>query len=378
MKYGTLMILLFMQGIAFSKPLSNPGEFNVTVQNKTTRVINLFDWHCDHGSKSESYITHVLQPGAVLPCHFKPNYFTGVEGTLKYYGGQPSGYVTIYYNNPLIGQSTYHISSQAPLYCEAVYWNPDGHILNVEITEKIPEAKPIDIGYNTNGLINGTIYWNKQDIESPAIFPVYKAFEMKAFAPTQFVPGNSSEPGTKGTYNGQQGVFTGTAAVGNILYTVDNSDQNYFKINYSASGIPVGLPLDFDIITSWDIAKWTPGNAKKNKPDSSAAFIVGTFPVNSNANITLNNNFLVAQGVDFMCEGDWMTVDGNGNPIAGVGFTSKIEIRKNAPVLPGGMLSLVTVTKTSSNGMMQPAATKTNEVQTKQVQGAVQKVRIRN
>ena len=182
-----------------------------------------------------------------------------------------------------------------------------------------------------------------------------------------------------GTYNGKKGYYDGQKPVGNISYQLVNSmNPDYMEINYAVTDLPTEIPVFIDIQTDNSLSKWNPGPAKLNPPDQSYFFIVGTFPAFTNSNIAISNDYVTRSGIDFNCDGDWLKVDANGNIVGGGGMVNKIAVRKTAPVLPGGILTAITVTKVANTGMMEPAAIKTNQVQNKQLPGAVQKARIRN
>lgn len=375
-KYRVLFLLLILH--ICKAHAEYRAEFYITIQNKTSENLTLYGWELTHGDASKSFVTYVFKPGDVNVCHFVSSLYTGVEGTLKFFCKGLADRIIIHYDNPLIGKSSYDFTVRAPFTGNVVSWDHDKHILNVEITEMQPSVAPIDLSYDTRGVISGTVFWEKGNIKGPEIFPAYKPFEMKAYAPTQFLPGASAGAGIKGIYQNKQGLFTGSAPAGSIFYTIDSMDASYYKISYTVSNIPVGVPLQFDITVNMDVAKWLPGVNKINRPDSSYFFVVGTFPATSGATISLSGNFLTAKGVDFQCEGDWLKVDENGNVITGNAFANKIQNRKNAVVLPAEMLAVSATGINAVQAIQAPGLQNSNQNKQTQKVRTQQTIRVRN
>lgn len=311
---------------------------------------------------------------------------TGVEGLLVLTpDNDPTAAVSIYYDNPYIGKSSYSLNNSFvtnhTLAFTNVTWNSDAHVLSVEIVSA-NAAKAIQVTPIVpvkNGIVKGMILWNKKDILAPEAYPYGKAFSFHVMAPTQFVESNGPFTFERtGSYGGKNGYFQGYQSVGEATYTTTASyDPDYVEVHYTVTGVPTSLPLDIDVVTDYDKSRWTAG-PQKPQPGNEYTFLVGTFPNTSKSAVTIENNAPVLGGVDFSCEGDWVKLDANGNIIGGGSFANKIASRKSMPVLPVAFLSNGAATRATSVMTAQPAATQTNQVQNKQVQGAVQKVRIKN
>ena len=350
----------------------NAQVFSITIHNKTQVAFNLEDWQLNHGDKGASLVPGAIEPNDVVKCRFSPNFGTGVEGTLKFrpVNNNPNALLSVYYDNPFIGDAGYNAYIGSPFILRIISWKKDYHFLELEIGyAKSDNSVEEGITYSKTGIISGTIYWKKSDIDHPQTFPYYKAFEMKAYAPNRFGKSGAYTAGTKGKYNGVDGTFLGSDSVGRISYTIDNSDAEYDKIKYTATEMPVEVPVQFDIITNYDHYKWIPGVDKKTPPDNKSFFVVGTFPISNKAVYTLDNSVLRADGIDFTCEGDWVKPETNGDPTSSIDFQNKIQNRINSVTLPGGILTAARV-NTKSNQMIQAPA-----VQNKAQQVQVQKVK---
>jgi len=336
-----------------------------------------------------------LPPGLIakdqlLDLYFNPGILTGAEGYLFIFPtGQPSDRLTVYYDNPFIGTGTYSAGSSNTLNAKAMKWdisvnNGNDCELSIEITNPGSNyGKPVPVSLNTSGIIKGSVLWDKNNILAPEISPYGSAFNFKLMAPTQFVESNGPFTLEKaGTYNGKQGYFQGNKETGTVTYeTAASYNPNVVEIKYTITGVPVDVPLELDITADLNKSKWLAG-PQKTKPAEDYVFVVGAFPAVTKSNITVNNGLAQLNGVDFTCDGDWLKLDANGKITGGGAMVNKIAARKSAGVLPGNMIALNNnkITGNGSNSMLQvKAATQNNQapVQAKQVQGAVQKVRIK-
>ncbi|WEK18154.1 MAG: hypothetical protein P0Y49_15285 [Candidatus Pedobacter colombiensis] len=354
MKVHITFPLAIYSFLFFTFKTASAQHFIFYINNHTSKNLILENNQVDHGDIGHSKVPDHIPPsdnGQYIGLFNSP--YCGVEGTIKYkLQGAYDTSLILYYDNPFIGSASYSVSAITPFKYTINSWNNDQKILTIDLTEGAPKIPPVPISYSTNGVISGSIYWKKSEIDHPDIFPYYRAFTMKAYCPLQFTTNEFDNSAIKGAYNGQDGYFLGSKPVGTILYTIDNSDQEYCKLNYTASQIPVGVPVSFDIVAAYDPIKWIPGPGKPAQPDKTYTFIVSTFSTGKTAVCTLNNGYLKAEGVDFVCTGDWLKVDANGKVVGSDGFLAKIANRKNSHILPGGMLSINQVNK----------AIKTNQV----------------
>jgi hypothetical protein len=223
-------------------------------------------------------------------------------------------------------------------------------VLDVEITDLSYVKGPVNVALNNNGVIKGSILWDKNNISSPEINPYGDAFAFRVMAPTQFI--ESAGPFTlerTGSYNNMNGYFQGLKQVGTVSYeTVASFNPNYVEIRYTVSGVPTGVPLELDITTSFDKSKWIAG-PQKPKPADDYLFVVGTFAATDKSTVTIDNNMYQLNAIDFSCDGDWFKVDPNGNLTGGGAMVNKIAARKNNPVLPGnGMIAVKSAAQTNT------------------------------
>lgn len=351
--------------------------FDIVVKNSSSVILytsHVQDWGLDAGGDKN------VPVGQTGNYSFSCGTLTGAEGTL--FLNPPNNttdQVSVHVDNPLIGKSWYFIS---PFHSQAFNIKATGFttaqntggscVLNVEVTGGSGiQVKPIPIVLNAKGTISGTVYWNKKDIQGPVKYPYSNVFSAKLYAPTQFIESTQGLTLEKsGTYQGKQGYFTGQKLTGNVSYTLQQSaNPDYVEVKYKITGVPTEVPLDFDLQTDYNKSAWTAG-PQKPSPGAEYTFIVGTFPLTGKSSVTLNNDELLVDGIDFTCEGDWMKVDANGKIIDGGTMVNKIANRKTAPVLPYGFLTASLAIRTSSNQVMQAPAIQNN---TQQIQ--VQKVR---
>lgn len=336
-----------------------------------------------------------LPPGQIgkdqtIDLYFNPGILTGVEGYLHIFPqGQPGQKADIYYDNPLIGTGTYSVWSSQVLTCKPVKWailSNKGADCELTVDISAPGSsfgKAIPVSLNTNGVIKGSLLWDKNNITAPETTPFGNAFVFRITAPAQFVESNGPFTLEKtGTYNGKQGYFQGNKETGTVTYeTVQSFNPNFIEIRYTITGVPTDVPVEMDITADLQKTKWIAG-PQKTRPGEDYVFVVGTFPEVNKSGIIVNNGLTQLNGVDFVCDGDWLKMDADGKIIGGGAMVNKIAARKSGTVLPNSMLTSATATKTGAAGtsMMQAKTASQNNqspVQAKQVQGAVQKVRIK-
>ncbi|MBS1511924.1 MAG: hypothetical protein JST86_13840 [Bacteroidetes bacterium] len=367
----------------------------IQAQNFILHIKNNAHMDLMYGNDVE-YGLGVLPPGQIakdqtLDLYFNPNVLTGVEGYLHIFPlGQPEQKTDIYYDNPLIGTGTYSVWSSSVLLCKPVKWAILSNTgADCELTVEIYNpgsgfGKAIPVALNKSGVIKGSVLWDKNNITSPETTPFGNAFVFKVTAPTQFVESNGPFILEKaGTYNGKQGYFQGNKPTGTVSYeTVQSFNPNYVEIRYTITGIPTDVPVEMDITTDLQKAKWIAG-PQKIKPGEDYVFVVGAFPEVNKSNLTINNGLAQLNGVDFACDGDWMKIDADGKIIGGGAMVNKIAARKSVAVLPNSTIALNSAAKTSATGssMVQVKAAAQNAqapIQAKQIQGAAaQKIRIK-
>ena len=167
-------------------------EFTIVVTNNTNLDFDsktLFD----HGT---GFIPNFLGRNATETFRYAPSapsFCTGVQGHLIFSPtGNQNESMAIYYDNPFIGSSSYSLWSSSLFSLKVTDWNVGAHLLNVEISggEGIqnPVKPPVPVSLNTKGIIKGTIYWNKNEIQSPDTYPYGKAFSFKGSRPDTVYP----------------------------------------------------------------------------------------------------------------------------------------------------------------------------------------------
>ncbi|MEO5942754.1 MAG: hypothetical protein ABIP30_12610 [Ferruginibacter sp.] len=361
-------------------------------QNLILHIKNNSHMDLTYGCKIEHGLSGMLpgqiDNGQIKDMYFNPDILTGVEGLLSIFPmNQQNERIDIYYDNPLIGTGTYSIWSSNLLTCKPLKWDITVNSgrdceLTVEITNPTSTyGKPVPVVLNGNGTVKGSVFWEKNIIQSPETYPYGKAFTFKVLAPTQFIESNGPFTLEKaGIYNGKQGYYQGNKETGTVNYeTIQTLNPNIVEVRYTITGVPTDVPIEMDVTTDYTKSKWLAG-PQKIKPADDYVFVVGTFPGNNKTTITINNNFSILNGVDFNCDGDWLKVDTDGKITGGGAMVNKIAARKTFPVLQNEILSSTNIIKAAdaSNIFKQAkSATPTNQVQLKQVQGAVQKVRIK-
>ena len=349
------LCLLFATIFFFSKNIAQ--DFTIIVKNNTNldfKSNTLFD----HGV---GMIPNFLGRNTTETFKYLPTagaFCTGVEGHLIFSPeGNQNESASVYYNNPYIGSSSYSLWSSSLFSLKVTSWDVNQHLLTVELSggEGIqnPVKPPVLIALNVQGVIKGTIYWNKNEIQSPDTYPFGKAFSFKVLAPTQFVQSDGPFTFEKlGQYNGNSGYFQGNKMVGNVTYeTAPSLDPNYVEIRYTITGVPTEVPIQLDITTDYSVSKWVAG-PQKPKPGEDYVFAVGTFPNTSKSIMTIDNNLLQMAGIDFNCEGDWMKLDANGNIINGGDMVNRIASRKSNSVLPGSGMLIMNNNSSMSTQMM--------------------------
>ena len=379
-------IVLLLSSALFITGIARSQNFILHIKNNAHLDL-MYSFDIQHGMTG--YLSGQIADGQSKDLYMNPGVLSGVEGYIHLYPvNQPYEKVSVYYDNPLIGTGTYTVWSSNMLVCKPTKWQILNNMgadceLNIEISNPGSSyGKPIAVALNTNGVIKGSIFWDKNNIQSPEANPYGNAFTCKVLAPTQFIESNG--PFTlenTGTYNGKKGYFQGSKETGTVTYeTVQAFNPNMVEIRYSITGVPTDVPLDLDIIADHLKSKWTAG-PQKTKPGDEYVFVVGTFPATGKNSFIVNNGVPQLNGIDFSCDGDWLKLNNDGKITGGGNMVNRIAARRSSPVLPSSMLAskLNTGTVNASNSMMQAkTANQTNQVQTKQVQGAVQKVRIGN
>lgn len=332
-------------------------SFTIIVKNSSAFVLYL-DHTLYHGA--DAAVPPSIGIGETKTIEFSAGFFEGSEGLLYLYppGTKTLPFAVIHADNPLVGESTYDFSftsSPFKLHDEGFDKQPYNNTLTVEITGGSGASiKPIDVPLNSKGIITGTIYWNKKDIAGPNVFPYGKAFTAKIASPTQFIENTNGLTFEKGgIYQGKKGYFVGQKPVGNISYTIQNSSNpDYIEVKYKISGVPTDLPLDFDLRTDYKKATWISGVQKPQPPGDNHSFIVGTFPFTNKFAVTVTDDELQLDGIDFTCEGDWLEIDANGKIVGNSIMVNKIAARKTNPVLPGSGMLIASKTEINSSKRM--------------------------
>ncbi|MGC4103679.1 hypothetical protein [Ferruginibacter sp.] len=347
---------------------------NFILHIKNNAHINLtYSTEVLHGIASQ--LPQQIAADQSITVYFNPNIFTGSEGYVSIFpDNQLNDRVTVYCDNPFIGEGTYAVNSSSLLLCKPTKWQILNKGNDCELFVEISSTtygKPTVVALNTNGTIKGSLLWDKNNIQSPEVNPYSNAFTCKVLAPTQFI--ESAGPFTlerTGTYNGRKGFFEGSKEVGSVTYeTVASFNPNFVEIRYTVTGVPTDIPIIMDITTDYTKSNWLAG-PQKPKPGNEYVFVVGTFPSTVKSTVTLDNNLAQLNAVDFNCDGDWLKVDPNTGIVGGSAMVNKIAARKNMPVLPGSGMIVATKTVTASSQVMATPA-----MQTKTQQVEVQKVR---
>jgi hypothetical protein len=354
--------------------ISSAQSFELYIKNSSSVILYTSNVQ-DHGTDAGG--DQSIAVGQTGHYSFSCGVLTGAEGTL--FLNPPNdlqNQVSVHIDNPMVGKSWYFISPFHSLAFNmtATSFNKSGPtpVLTVEVTGGSGiQVKPIAVVLNAKGIISGTLYWDKRNVQGPVAYPYQQVFTSKLYAPTQFIESSKNITFEKvGTYQGKSGYFVGQKSIGNVSYTLQQSaNPDYIEVKYKITGVPTEVPLDFDLQTDYNKSSWIAG-PQKPKPGTDFTFVVGSFPTTSKSVVTLNNDELQIDGIDFICEGDWLQVDANGKIIGGSPMVNKIANRKEAPVLPYGSLTANLAIKTSSNQMIQAPGIQN---QTQQVQ--VQKVR---
>lgn len=380
-------IILLLSSALFITGIARSQNFILHIKNNA-HIDLLYSFDIQHGAPG--YLAGQVGDGQTKDLYMNPEVLSGVEGYIHIYpANQPAEKVSVYYDNPLIGTGTYTVWSSSMLVCKPTKWQILNNVgadceLNIEISNPGSSyGKPVAVALNNNGIIKGSIFWDKNNIQSPDVNPFGNAFTCKVLAPTQFIESNGPFTLEKtGTYNGKKGYFQGSKETGTVTYeTVQAFNPNMVEIRYTITGVPTDVPLDLDVVTDQGKSKWIAG-PQKVKPSGEYVFVVGTFPATGKNSFTVNNGVPQLNGIDFSCDGDWLKLSDDGKITGGGAMVNKIAARRSSPVLPSAMLTskLSSSAGNASASMLQTKATSaTNQTQIKQVQqGAVQKIRVGN
>ena len=271
----------------------------------------------------------------------------GAVGTITFYTNDGKYSMTINYDNPYVGKSSYSATATGPYHAKITSINRKGEpqSIYVEISGGIitaPSAKTANgnpsptriniappaittISSSGSNTVKGTITWNEDEVGNPATTDWLNIFQFNCKVPLKFCPDNTSAD----IYKGRKGNYEGEQKTGQLLFSNYKVTGKIHTLDFILDGIANDVPLIVFDVQVIEKAAW---KAPSNNPAPAATgyqYRVVTDIIKSP--VQSGNQYVTSFGLF----GGWAGDKTDVNPNTGsVGIAGRIQSQKNNIAFP--------------------------------------------